>query len=76
MSEEGFPGGSVVKKCACQCKRHRFDPWSWKIPQAVEQLSPCATVLSLCSRAWKPTALEPKLRNKSNHHNEKSVHCN
>ena len=25
------------------CKGHRFDPWSGKIPYAVEQLSLCAT---------------------------------
>ena len=28
-----------------------FDPWSRRIPHAVEQLSPCA-ILSLCSGAW------------------------
>ena len=31
----GFPSGSVVKRPpACQCKRHRFNPWSRKILQA------------------------------------------
>ena len=24
---------------ACQCRRHRFDPWSGKIPHTMEQLS-------------------------------------
>ena len=31
----GFPGGAVVKKSSCQCrrsKRRRFDPWVRKIP--------------------------------------------
>ena len=28
-----FPGGSMVKESACQCRRHRFDPWVKKIPQ-------------------------------------------
>ena len=28
----GFPGGSVVKKFACQCKTLGFDPWVSKIP--------------------------------------------
>ena len=37
----GFPGDSVVES-ACQCSRHRLDPWSRKIPHATEQLSPCA----------------------------------
>ena len=30
MCQGGFPGGSVVKESACQCKRRRrclFDPW-------------------------------------------------
>ena len=39
----GFPGDAGGKKPACQCRshrRHRFDPWVWKIPWR---------------RAWKPT---------------------
>ena len=31
----GFPGGSVVKEPACQCRRHKrcgFSPWVGKIP--------------------------------------------
>ena len=31
------------KESVCQCKRLEFDPWSGKIPRAMEQLSPCAT---------------------------------
>ena len=31
------------KECTCQCWRHRFDPWSGKIPHAAEQLSLCTT---------------------------------
>ena len=27
-----FPGGSVVKESACQCRRRGFDPWVRKIP--------------------------------------------
>ena len=42
-SSEGFPGSSVAKKSACQCRRHGFDPWSRKIPHCMEQLSPGAT---------------------------------
>ena len=37
-----FPGGTT-DETACQCKRHGFDPWSGKIPQALEQLSRCVT---------------------------------
>ena len=40
----GFPGGSVVKKPTCQCRRHkrqRFDLWIGKIPwRRVWQPSP------------------------------------
>ena len=28
---QGFPGGSESKESACQCRRHRFDPWIRKI---------------------------------------------
>ena len=31
----GFPSGPSGKEHTCQCrrhKRHRFDPWVWKIP--------------------------------------------
>ena len=31
-SVSGFPGGSVVKKLACQCRRCGFDPCIRKIP--------------------------------------------
>ena len=36
---QGFPGGAVVEN-ACQCRGHGFEPWSGKIPHAVEQLGP------------------------------------
>ena len=32
------------KESICQGRRHRFESWVWKIPHAVEQLSPCATM--------------------------------
>ena len=28
----GFPGGSMVKQSACQCRRWGFNPWVRKIP--------------------------------------------
>ena len=37
----------MVKEITFQCricKRHGFDPWSKKIPYAVEQLSPCTAI--------------------------------
>ena len=39
----GFPGGASGKEPTCQCrrqKRHRFNPWVWKVPWR---------------RAWQPT---------------------
>ena len=56
-------------RIACQCSGHGFEPWSRKIPHATEQLSLCATTTE-------PTCLEPELRNKKSHRNEKPVHCN
>ena len=47
----GFPGGAVVKNPPANAGGHSFEPWSGKIPHAVEQLSPCAQLLSLRSRA-------------------------
>ena len=43
--ETGLPWWLSGKESACQCKRHRFDPWSGKIPHAMDQLSPCATTV-------------------------------
>ena len=37
----------------------QFNPWCRKIPHATEQLSLCATILSLCSRAQEPQLLKP-----------------
>ena len=31
------------EESACQCRGHGFDPWFRKIPQGLEQLSPCTT---------------------------------
>ena len=42
---QGFSGCSVVKESACQCRRHRFNPWSGRIPYAKEQVSPRATTI-------------------------------
>ena len=54
---------------ACQCREHRFEPWSGKIPHAAEQLGPWATITE-------PTRLEPVLRNKRGRDSERSAHHN
>ena len=43
------------KESSCQCRRHVFDPWSRKIPHAVEQLSPWATTTEPV--LWSPEAV-------------------
>ena len=41
----GLPWWLSGEDSAGQCRRHGFDPWSRKIPHAVEQLSPCAKTI-------------------------------
>ena len=47
------------KEFTCRCKRHRFHPWSRKIPRPTEQPSLCATANSLYSRARELKLLSP-----------------
>ena len=42
----GLPWCSSGKESACQCKKHRFNPWSGRIPYTVEHLSPVSQLLS------------------------------
>ena len=44
-SSLGLPCWSSGYESPCQCRGHRFDPWSGKIPQAMEQLNLCATTI-------------------------------
>ena len=41
--KRGLPWCSNGKESTCQCRGHRFNPRSRKIPHALGQLSPCAT---------------------------------
>ena len=41
----GLPWWLSGNESACQCRRHRFDPRSGKIPHAAEQLSPFTTTI-------------------------------
>ena len=46
------------KESACQCRTHRFDPWSGKIPHAEELLSLYATTTEAYAlQQEKPTPL-------------------
>lgn len=54
----------------CQCKGHRFHPWSGKIPRASGQLIPF-TADTVCHNLWSLCALEPVLRKERSWHSEK-----
>ena len=41
-----YQGRWYGKESTCQCRRHGFDPWSGKIPHALEQLRPSWKSLS------------------------------
>ena len=58
-----FPGGSVVKNPPANAGENRFDPWSRKVPHAVEQLSPWATTTEPALYSPRATATEPTRHN-------------
>ena len=64
-TKRDFPGGAVVKNTPANAGRgHGFEPWSGKIPQAAEQLSPCATTTEPVSHNdWSLHTLEPAYHN-------------
>ena len=43
FSYVGTPDGSVVKRIYLPMQEAWVDPWSWRIPCALEQPGPCAT---------------------------------
>ena len=47
------------KQSACQCRRHRFEPWSGKIPHAIEQFSLCATIIEPVLQSPGTTTIKP-----------------
>ena len=64
----GLPWWCSGWESACQCRGYGFEPWSGKIPHAVEQLGPWATTSE-------PARLEPVLRNKRGRDSERPAHC-
>ena len=54
----GLPWWFSGKESACQCRRHRFNLWSRKIPRAKEQLSPCSATLQPGSQNYRAHILE------------------
>ena len=63
----GLPWWRSGWESACQCRGHGFEPWSGRIPHAVERLGPWAT-------ATEPERLEPLLRNKRGRDSERPTH--
>ena len=63
----GLPWWCSGWESACQCRGHGFEPWSGKIPHAVEQLGPWATTTE-------PVRLEPVLRSKRGCDSERPAH--
>ena len=61
-----FPWWYRGEESACQCRGHRFDPCSGRIPPASEQLSPSTTATKNL------VSLEPVLHDKRGQLNEKS----
>ena len=64
----GLPWWCSGWESACQCRGHGFEPWSGKVPHAVEQMGPWATITE-------PACLEPVLRNKRGRDSERPAHC-
>ena len=46
-----------------ESRRHRFNPWSEKIPHAVGQLSPCATTVQPVLKSPGTTTTDPVCHN-------------
>ena len=67
MEGLGLPWWRSGWESACQCRAHRFEPWSGKFPHAAEQLGPWATTTE-------PARLEPVLRNKRGRDSERPAH--
>jgi len=47
------------KESTCQCRKHRFDPWSGKIPSAKEQQGPQATTTEVMLQSLAAATIEP-----------------
>ena len=60
----GLPRWHSGWESACQCRGHRFEPWSGKIPRAAEQLGRCTTTTE-------PARLKPVLGNKRGRDSER-----
>ena len=81
LSNRGFPRGTVVKNPPASAGDAGLSPGPGRSPMPRGNKARAPQLLSLSSRArepqlLKPTRLEPVLRNKRSHRNEKPVHRN
>ena len=68
MTTRGFLSWLLCgKESTCQCRRQEFDSWSGKIPHVMGQLNPCATTMSLCSRAQELQLVSSRITNVEAH---------
>ena len=51
-----------------QCRRHEFNPWSGKIPNAMEQLSLCTTTIEAALPSLGAATTEPTCHNQWSPH--------
>ena len=65
----GLPWWRSGWESACRCRGRGFEPWSGKIPRAVERLGPWATTAE-------PAPLEPVLHNGRGRDGGRPVHRN
>ena len=78
----GLPWWLSGKESFCQCRRHRCNPWSRKIPHAMGATKPVPHTYWACALEsrnhsyWSPCAQEPVLCNKRSPSNEKTALCN
>ena len=87
LKSRGLPWWLSGKENACQCRGHRLDPWSGKIPYATKQTSWCvrapqpalqrlgtATTEPTCGNYRSQRTPESTLHSKRSHHSEKPAH--
>ena len=79
MTQAGLSWWYSGQESACQCRGHRIDPWSGRIPHATEQLSLCATTTEPTLQSPGATTTEASAPYSPcsitrNHHNEKPGH--
>ena len=79
----GHPWWYSGQESTCQCRGHRFDRWSRKMPHAQEQLSPCTATTEPMLQSPRATSTEAMCHTAPGAHaclesvlcNKKS-HCN